>query len=162
MGKENKAIALVTGADGGMGRIHVRELAKAGYEVIMACIDTAVVALVDEQSQHHALLFRKIKARGNMFYIATCFTIELRRQLGVFRQIYDVFDGRKQVQLTSTLFFALGFHNQLLFLFSTAKIQKGCAISRHTIMRRCEKDNYLINRFKNIYHATGDLGQQFH
>lgn len=30
---------MVTGADGGMGRIHVRELAKAGYEVIMACID---------------------------------------------------------------------------------------------------------------------------
>lgn len=30
----------MTGADGGMGRIHTRELAKAGYEVIMACIDT--------------------------------------------------------------------------------------------------------------------------
>ena len=31
--------ALVTGADGGMGTIHTRTLAKAGYEVIMACID---------------------------------------------------------------------------------------------------------------------------
>ena len=35
-----KGVALVTGADGGMGRIHTRELAKAGYEVVMACIDT--------------------------------------------------------------------------------------------------------------------------
>lgn len=34
-----KGVALVTGADGGMGRIHTRELAKAGYEVVMACID---------------------------------------------------------------------------------------------------------------------------
>ena len=51
MGKENKAIALVTGADGGMGRIHVRELAKAGYEVIMACIDTAVAQPVMEEIQ---------------------------------------------------------------------------------------------------------------
>ena len=40
MNEEKKGIALVTGADGGMGRIHVRELAKAGYDVIMACIDT--------------------------------------------------------------------------------------------------------------------------
>ena len=51
MGKENKGIALVTGADGGMGRIHVRELAKAGYEVIMACIDTAVAQPVMEEIQ---------------------------------------------------------------------------------------------------------------
>ena len=34
----HKGVALVTGADGGMGRIHVRELAKAGYEVIMAVV----------------------------------------------------------------------------------------------------------------------------
>lgn len=46
-----KGVALVTGADGGMGRIHVRELAKAGYEVIMACIDTAVAQPVMEQLQ---------------------------------------------------------------------------------------------------------------
>lgn len=35
---DNK-LALITGADGGMGTIHTRTLAKAGYEVIMACID---------------------------------------------------------------------------------------------------------------------------
>lgn len=45
----NKRIALVTGADGGMGRIHVRELAKAGYEVIMACIDTEAARPVMEE-----------------------------------------------------------------------------------------------------------------
>ena len=46
-----KGVALVTGADGGMGRIHVRELSKAGYEVIMACIDTAVAQPVMEEIQ---------------------------------------------------------------------------------------------------------------
>lgn len=48
-GGSHKGIALVTGADGGMGRIHVRELAKAGYEVIMACIDTAVAQPIMEE-----------------------------------------------------------------------------------------------------------------
>lgn len=47
----HKGVALVTGADGGMGRIHVRELAKAGYEVIMACIDTAVAQPIMEEIQ---------------------------------------------------------------------------------------------------------------
>lgn len=47
----DKGIALVTGADGGMGRIHVRELAKAGYEVIMACIDTEAARPVMEDIQ---------------------------------------------------------------------------------------------------------------
>ena len=47
----HKGVALVTGADGGMGRIHVRELAKAGYEVIMACIDTVVAQPVMEEIQ---------------------------------------------------------------------------------------------------------------
>ena len=47
--KKDKGIALVTGADGGMGRIHVRELAKAGYEVIMACIDTEAARPVMEE-----------------------------------------------------------------------------------------------------------------
>ena len=47
----NKGVALVTGADGGMGRIHTRELAKAGYEVIMACIDTDAARPVIEEIQ---------------------------------------------------------------------------------------------------------------
>ena len=47
----NKGVALVTGADGGMGRIHTRELAKAGYEVIMACIDTDAARPVMEEIQ---------------------------------------------------------------------------------------------------------------
>jgi len=46
-----RKVALVTGADGGMGRIHVRELAKAGYEVIMACIDIAAAQPVMEEIQ---------------------------------------------------------------------------------------------------------------
>ncbi len=45
----DRKIALVTGADGGMGRIHVRELAKAGYEVIMACIDEGAARPVMEE-----------------------------------------------------------------------------------------------------------------
>lgn len=44
-------VALVTGADGGMGRVHVRELAKAGYEVIMACIDIAAAQPIMEEIQ---------------------------------------------------------------------------------------------------------------
>lgn len=38
----NKGLALVTGADGGMGTVHTRTLAQAGYEVIMATYDTEV------------------------------------------------------------------------------------------------------------------------
>lgn len=45
----SKGVALVTGADGGMGRIHVRELSKAGYEVIMACIDEVAARPVMEE-----------------------------------------------------------------------------------------------------------------
>ncbi len=45
---DNKGIALVTGADGGMGSIHTRTLAKEGYEVIMACYDAEVAKPVWE------------------------------------------------------------------------------------------------------------------
>lgn len=38
----SKGLALVTGADGGMGTIHTRTLAEAGYDVIMACYDTEI------------------------------------------------------------------------------------------------------------------------
>ena len=38
----DRKLALVTGADGGMGTIHTRTLAKAGYEVIMACYDEEI------------------------------------------------------------------------------------------------------------------------
>lgn len=38
----SKGLALVTGADGGMGTIHTRTLAQAGYDVIMACYDTEI------------------------------------------------------------------------------------------------------------------------
>ena len=48
-GTSYKGVALVTGADGGMGRIHTRELAKAGYEVVMACIDTGAARSVAEE-----------------------------------------------------------------------------------------------------------------
>ena len=44
-----RKIALVTGADGGMGTIHTRTLAKAGYEVIMACYDSEVARPVYEE-----------------------------------------------------------------------------------------------------------------
>lgn len=46
-----RKIALVTGADGGMGTIHTRTLAKAGYEVIMACYDVEQARPVYEQIQ---------------------------------------------------------------------------------------------------------------
>lgn len=42
-------IALVTGADGGMGTIHTRTLAQAGYEVIMACYDKEIARPVCEK-----------------------------------------------------------------------------------------------------------------
>ena len=50
-----RKIALVTGADGGMGRVHVRELAKAGYEVIMACIDEAEAQPVMEEIKRNTV-----------------------------------------------------------------------------------------------------------
>lgn len=49
-----KGVALVTGADGGMGRIHTRELAKAGYEVVMACIDPDIARPVMEEIQRES------------------------------------------------------------------------------------------------------------
>ncbi len=42
-------LALVTGADGGMGTIHTKTLLEAGYDVIMACYDTTVARPVFEQ-----------------------------------------------------------------------------------------------------------------
>ena len=47
----SKGVALVTGADGGMGREHVKKLAKAGYEVIMAVIDEDAACPVMEEIQ---------------------------------------------------------------------------------------------------------------
>lgn len=44
----NNKLALVTGADGGMGTIHTRTLAQAGYEVIMACYDADIARPVCE------------------------------------------------------------------------------------------------------------------
>lgn len=45
----------MTGADGGMGTIHTRTLAQAGYEVIMACYDTDIAKPT----------YEKIKAETN-------------------------------------------------------------------------------------------------
>lgn len=47
----DKKIALVTGADGGMGKVHTRTLAQAGYEVIMACYDKDLARPVFESIQ---------------------------------------------------------------------------------------------------------------
>ncbi len=46
-----RKIALVTGADGGMGVIHTRTLAEAGFEVVMACIDAEAARPVCEKIQ---------------------------------------------------------------------------------------------------------------
>lgn len=51
----SKGLALVTGADGGMGTIHTRTLAQAGYDVIMACYDTEIAKPT----------YEKIKAETN-------------------------------------------------------------------------------------------------
>lgn len=45
----------MTGADGGMGTIHTRTLAQAGYDVIMACYDTEIAKPT----------YEKIKAETN-------------------------------------------------------------------------------------------------
>jgi len=45
----SKGLALVTGADGGMGTIHTRTLLQNGYDVIMACYDCEVAKPVYEQ-----------------------------------------------------------------------------------------------------------------
>lgn len=45
----SKGLALVTGADGGMGTIHTRTLLQNGYDVIMACYDAEVARPVYEQ-----------------------------------------------------------------------------------------------------------------
>ncbi len=48
----SKGIALVTGADGGMGRVLTQNLVQAGYEVVMACYDAAVAQPVYDTIQH--------------------------------------------------------------------------------------------------------------
>lgn len=64
----SKGIALVTGADGGMGSIHTRTLAEAGYEVIMACYDKELARPTFEQIQREtqATLHLKQVDLGNL------------------------------------------------------------------------------------------------
>lgn len=38
----NKGLALITGADGGMGSVLTQKMLEAGYDVIMACYDTQI------------------------------------------------------------------------------------------------------------------------
>lgn len=44
-----KKVAIITGADGGMGRIHTRTLATEGYHVVMACYDAKLAEPVKEE-----------------------------------------------------------------------------------------------------------------
>ena len=46
-----KGLAIITGADGGMGQIITTALAKEGYPVIMACLNPEKAALVCERIQ---------------------------------------------------------------------------------------------------------------
>ena len=41
-----KGLAIITGADGGMGQVITVALAKEGYPVIMACLDPVKAASV--------------------------------------------------------------------------------------------------------------------
>ena len=41
-----KGLAIITGADGGMGQVITTALAKEGYPVIMACLDPVKAASV--------------------------------------------------------------------------------------------------------------------
>lgn len=42
---EQRKLAIITGADGGMGTEITREVAKAGYRVVMACYHPEKAAL---------------------------------------------------------------------------------------------------------------------
>lgn len=45
----SKKVAVITGADGGMGRIHTRTLAAEGYHVVMACYDAKLAEPVRDE-----------------------------------------------------------------------------------------------------------------
>ncbi|MBQ6070817.1 MAG: SDR family NAD(P)-dependent oxidoreductase [Bacteroidales bacterium] len=64
----SKGTALVTGADGGMGTIHTRTLAKAGYDVIMACYDAEIARPTYDaiREETGATLFLKQVDLGNL------------------------------------------------------------------------------------------------
>lgn len=59
---------MVTGADGGMGTIHTRTLAKAGYDVIMACYDAEIARPTYDaiREETGATLFLKQVDLGNL------------------------------------------------------------------------------------------------
>ena len=44
-----KGLAIITGADGGMGQVITTALAKEGYPVIMACLNPQKATLVCER-----------------------------------------------------------------------------------------------------------------
>ena len=46
---EQRKLAIITGADGGMGTEITREVAKAGYRVVMACYHPEKGRVVCEQ-----------------------------------------------------------------------------------------------------------------
>lgn len=63
-----KGIAIVTGADGGMGQVITTALAKAGYPVIMACLDPEkaipVCNRIRKESRNEQIEVRQIDLRS--------------------------------------------------------------------------------------------------
>lgn len=86
----NKGIALVTGADGGMGSIHTRTLAKAGYEVIMACYDVEVARPVYNQIRQEtgASLHLKKVDLGDLHDVVR-FADEVKRDFGTLQVLLN-------------------------------------------------------------------------
>ncbi len=48
---KSRDLAIITGADGGMGQIHTRALAEAGYEIVMACYDLELAKPIRDKIQ---------------------------------------------------------------------------------------------------------------
>ena len=60
-------VAVITGTTHGIGRVTARELAKAGFTVVMLCRDQGAAAFLDRAVRHpgHAVLFAALPGPGD-------------------------------------------------------------------------------------------------
>lgn len=75
-------VAIITGADGGMGQEHVKAVAKAGYEVVMACRNTQKAWPVCKEliAKTHGAKIQVLKLELASFASIYAFVEEIRKQ----------------------------------------------------------------------------------
>ena len=75
-------VAIITGADGGMGQEHVKAVSKAGYEVVMACRNPQKAWPICKEliAKTHNTNIRVMKLDLSSFASIYAFVEEIRKQ----------------------------------------------------------------------------------